>query len=208
MTIHEPMTLLTDWLLAGVVLAFSVRLAGRSRDWSVRLWATAFFASALAAIAGGAWHGFRPYLAFPADPLLWKLALNAIGLASFCLLAAAVFATLAGLPRNIALSVAAGKFLIYAGWMVTHDAFRFVIYDYGSAMLTVLLLQIPGLLRRRPAAGWIAGGILVSFVAAGVQATRLAPHPFFNHNDLYHIIQIGAFYLLYRGGRLLADRAP
>ncbi|MFA5516389.1 MAG: hypothetical protein WDA20_08890, partial [Desulfuromonadales bacterium] len=63
-------------------------------------------------------------------------------------------------------------------------------------------------LRRRPAAGWIAGGILVSFVAAGVQATRLAPHPFFNHNDLYHIIQIGAFYLLYRGGRLLADRAP
>ncbi len=103
------------------------------------------------------------------------------------------------------LTLAAGKFLLYAGWMATHDAFRFVIYDYGLAMLAVLLLQLPGLLRRRPAAGWIAAGILVSFAAAAVQALRLAPHPSFNHNDLYHIIQIGAFYLLYRGGRLLQD---
>ncbi len=53
MTIHEPMTLVTDYLLAAVVLTLSFRLAGVRRDWSVRLWATAFFASAVAALAGG-----------------------------------------------------------------------------------------------------------------------------------------------------------
>jgi len=38
--------------------------------------------------------------------------------------------------------------------------------------------------------------------AALVQAFRLAPHPQFNHNDLFHVVQMGALYLLYRGGML------
>jgi hypothetical protein len=41
-----------------------------------------------------------------------------------------------------------------------------------------------------------------------VQATGLAPHPNFNHNDLYHVIQIAAMVLLYRGARRLSDLAP
>lgn len=207
MTVAEPMTLLTDWLLAGMVLVWALRLARQGGEWSVRLWATAFFAAALAAAAGGAWHGFRPHLGPVADPMLWKFTLNALGVASFCLLAAAAFAVLAGPYRRALLAFAVVKFLLYAGWMATHDDFRFVIYDYGSAMLAVLLLQLPGLLRRQPAAFWIAAGLLVSFAAAGIQATGLAPHPHFNHNDLYHVIQIAAFYLLHRGGQRLEDRS-
>jgi hypothetical protein len=49
--------------------------------------------------------------------------------------------------------------------------------------------------------------VLVSLVAAIVQARRLAPHRQFNHNDLYHVIQMVALYAFYRGGTLLLDRA-
>jgi hypothetical protein len=43
----------------------------------------------------------------------------------------------------------------------------------------------------------------VSLLAAGIQASGFAPHPRFNHNDLYHLIQIGAMLLLYSGARRL-----
>jgi hypothetical protein len=43
-------------------------------------------------------------------------------------------------------------------------------------------------------------------VAGIVQARRLALHRLFNHNDLYHVIQMVALYTFYRGGLLLVDR--
>jgi hypothetical protein len=49
-------------------------------------------------------------------------------------------------------------------------------------------------------------GVLVSFVAGLVQAFRVSPNRWFNHNDLYHVIEIVALYLFYRGGVLLVDR--
>jgi hypothetical protein len=42
-------------------------------------------------------------------------------------------------------------------------------------------------------------------VAALIQVLRIAPHPQFNHNDLFHVVQTGALYLLYRGGLLMRD---
>jgi hypothetical protein len=50
-------------------------------------------------------------------------------------------------------------------------------------------------------------GVMVSFAAAGVQQSGFALHQHFNHNDLYHVIQMAGVYLLYRGGRLLRSRA-
>ena len=47
---------------------------------------------------------------------------------------------------------------------------------------------------------------MVSFVAAAVQVSGVAIHQQFNHNDLYHVIQMGGMYLFYRGALLLTDR--
>jgi len=89
-------------------------------------------------------------------------------------------------------------------WMSTHDDFIFVIADYGSALVLILVLawtsSAAGL---GAAARWITAGVAVSVVAAAIQALKLAPHPQFNHNDLFHVVQMGALYLLYRGGLLL-----
>lgn len=103
--------------------------------------------------------------------------------------------------------VSAVQFAGYAVWMATHDEFRYVIYNYGMTLAVVLLVQIyQGAVRKAPSAGWIAAGILVSFLAALVQQSGLALHPSFNHNDLYHVVQMGGMVLLYRGAMLLQDR--
>jgi hypothetical protein len=45
----------------------------------------------------------------------------------------------------------------------------------------------------------------VAVVAGIIQWARLAPHARFNHNDLFHVVQMASLYLLYRGGLLLRD---
>jgi hypothetical protein len=46
------------------------------------------------------------------------------------------------------------------------------------------------------------GGVAVSVAAAGCRRCTRAARGF-NHNDLCHVIQIAAMWLLYRGARLL-----
>ncbi|MGH7148791.1 MAG: DUF6962 family protein, partial [Nitrospiraceae bacterium] len=89
----------------------------------------------------------------------------------------------------------------------THDDFRFAIYDYALTNLSILALQLhAGVTRRAMSAPWLVGGVLVSFLAAAVQVNGIALHDHFNHNDLYHVVQMGGMYLFYRGARLLRDR--
>jgi hypothetical protein len=103
------------------------------------------------------------------------------------------------LPRAIFV-LAAVKLVIYLDWILEHDAFIAVVIDSGIALLVVAVLHA---IRRDPAWRWMVGGVAVSVVAAGVQAMHLAPHPHFNHNDLYHVIQIAAMWLFYRGAKLI-----
>ena len=85
--------------------------------------------------------------------------------------------------------------------------FRVVAIDYGVALAVLLAGAIYGLLRwDEPGATWLISGVAVSLVAGLVQGLRLAPHRWFNHNDLFHVIQTVALYLFFRGGALLVDR--
>ncbi|HJS76214.1 MAG TPA: hypothetical protein VJ778_02290 [Burkholderiales bacterium] len=194
MTLSEPMTLATDYLLGAVTASLCVRLArNRQSQKSRTFWALAFAAVALAAFLGGTWHGFLQ------GKLVWKATLLAAGGASFAMLAGSAFAVLSGTPRAVVLALASAKFLVYAAVMLTRDEFLFVAIDSGIAFTLVAALH----LWRWNA--WIVAGVAVSVLGALVQASGLAPHRHFNHNDLYHVIQVAAMLLLYRGARRLTD---
>jgi hypothetical protein len=206
--ITEPMTLITDWILAALCVVLGARLARRSRESGSRssqLLAWAFYSTALGAFVGGAAHGFRPYLGDVGLMATWKLTVWSIGATAFLFVASAATAALSSTPRRALVAVAATQAAVYSLWMMTHDDFFWVIADYVPAMLVVLLLQILQWRRGEPSAGWIAAGIATSFLGAGIQASGLAPHRHFNHNDLYHVVQMAATWMLYRGGMLLRD---
>ncbi len=201
--------MLTDYTLAAVTLLLAVslfRLALLGQQISVWLWAAAFVATAVAAIFGGTSHGFALYLGEAAKTILWKATVYTTGLVSFFMLSGAIMASVPRPLRPWLLAATGLKFLLYGTWMVKHNDFRYVIYDYAPAMFGVLILQaIVAYGWRDESAGWIIAGILVSFVAAGIQQSRFKLHKNFNHNDLYHVVQTGAIYLLYKGGCLLKD---
>ena len=182
----EPMTALTDYALAGVSAWLGWRLRGFSR-----FWALAFVALALAAFLGGTWHGFLH------GDLLWKATTLAVGVASFGMVAGSAAVAPPRL-RKILLTAAAAKLALYSAWMTAHDEFIYVIADSGSALAAVALLH---LWRFNP---WMLAGVAASAAAALAQAVGLAPHRHFNHNDLYHVIQIVAMVLFYHGARRLS----
>jgi hypothetical protein len=43
-------------------------------------------------------------------------------------------------------------------------------------------------------------GILVSLGGAGIQASGFSIHKYFNHNDLFHVIQMIGYLLMFQGG--------
>ena len=196
--ISEPMTLATDYILAAVaaVMAVSI-LRGAGGEDSRRWWGIAFIALALAAALGGTHHGFR--LA-----ALWKPTMLVLGVASAGMLAGSALATTRGRWRLALLALAAAKLAIYWIWVWRDDRFIWAVADTGSAFALVALAHL--FAWRRPGSRWIVAGVAVSIAAAAVQASGVDLHRHFNHNDLYHLVQLGALVLYYRGVRMLADR--
>ena len=178
----EPVTVLTDFVLAGISGALGFLLLKRSK-----LWALAFLATGLAALLGGIWHGFWH------GDALWKATTLSAGVASFGMVAGSAFQTMSGPAPRILVAAAILKLLIYSGWMLYHDDFIWVVADTGSALLVVAILHLWRF------NGWMLAGIAVSVLAGLAQASGIALHAHFNHNDLYHVIQSAAMFLLYRG---------
>jgi hypothetical protein len=210
MTITEPSTLVTDLLLSAASLWFALALARearRARQRSIALWAAATLAGGSAALLGGIYHGFGPALGAVAAAILWKGTVWLAGISSLTSLLGSLTAVLAGRLRRPLIGAVWLKFAVYAVWMAGHDDFRYVVYDQLTAMTAILILHACDIRRRKDSAGrFIVAAALVSFGAAIVQRAGFDPHRLFNHNDLFHVVQIGANYLFYRGALLLRDR--
>ncbi|MCH6560395.1 hypothetical protein IH799_08600 [candidate division KSB1 bacterium] len=211
MQITEPTTMLTDYLLGLFTVILAVRLFKlneNQQENSILLWAGALVATAIAAFLGGTSHGFALHFSDFAKTAIWKATVYSIGLASFFMLSGTLFAAVANPLRKLLLGLVLLKFLVYAGWMISHDEFKYVIFDYAPAMFGVVLLQLYAYSRwKHKSAVWLISGVVVSFAAAGIQMSGFTIHQHFNHNDLYHVIQMGAIYLLYRGAGLLKDQS-
>lgn len=179
---HDPMALATDYLLGTAAVIFAIRLW---RAHTSPMWACAFFFTGAAAFLGGTYHAFAPD-----NALLWKAVVDSVGIASFFLLAGSGGRTLR--------AFAAAKLVVYLVWMTSHDDFLWVIADYG---LTLLLVGIVHAIWRSPATPWVLSSISVSIAGAAVQQLELTLDPYwFDSDDLYHVIQTVALWLLYRAG--------
>jgi hypothetical protein len=211
MTITEPSTLLTDYLLGTLTAVLAWRLFRQNRErhqLAVNLWALALAVTSAGSFAGGSYHGFRLAMLPETAAALWTITTLLVGIASFFLLSSAVFASFTGSLLQWFLAAAIGKLAVYTWWMIGHNDFRYVIYEYGSTLSIVLLLVALGRVGGEPGVqGHIIAGIVVSIVAGALQQSGIDLHRHFNHNDLQHVVQMVAIWFLYEGGRRLRDAA-
>jgi hypothetical protein len=208
--VTEPMTVATNAVLAVLAFVFAVRLAYQpaAEGSAARgCLAAAMLATGFAALIGAFAHGADPARDATLRARSWRGALYATGFIGAASVASVAFFAARASTRSAILAFAGIKLLVFIVRVTPHPEFRVAAADYGGALAIVLVGAAYETFRRQaPGMVWLIVGVLVSLVAGIVQARRLALHRHFNHNDLYHVVQMAALYAFYRGGALLVDR--
>jgi hypothetical protein len=199
MQIAEPTTLLTDYLIAAESALFALLIWRKSPlPLPLNLWAAAFLGVAIAAFLAGTCHGFTFDLSHSMLRLLWQTMLASLGIASSLMLTAAILLTLQHPWRRWGTLAVLFKTVALLVWAIPRTSFIAMVLDYMVALFLGVILywrNSPKL----PSTRWLMAGFTVSLLGATVQILTVSPAPWFNQNDLYHVIQMVALYLLFRG---------
>jgi len=203
MTIHEPVTLATDYLLAAVAVGLAGRLHRRvsPAQRAARWWVWTFALIATSAFVGGSYHGFAPNLPAGVLELWWLVTLWLVSFISAAMATSWLHEVIHPAWRQTCLVLVVVRLLAFAAFAANRPQFSVVILDYGSSLLLWLGAAF---ILRRGWSGWMFAAIALSVVAALVQQLHLAPSVHFNHNDLYHVIQALGLAAFYRAALRLA----
>jgi len=207
--IYEPMTAFTDLLIFGLGLYYARELYG---IYSTKLYDVQFYFMlvflfmGLAGLFGALSHGIGPYFTEGIHSFFWKMALYSIGLTTFTMLLGGLYNAVPYKTMEWLKWLPFLALILYIVFITKHDNFGTVVLFYVPAMILLIILMLYSFLRfQGDGTGWIIVSILVSFAGAAVQQSGFSLHKHFNHNDLYHMIQMGSMYLLYRGVWMLKD---
>ncbi len=204
----EPDVALTDYVLAIECLIFAAILhRNKARNVKLGRWFTLFFASICAAsLFGGTVHGFFLEVDSLGHAILWPASLLTIGLTALAAWASGAEFLFSDRISRLIAAAAFAEFLAYAFVVLLITAsFRIALLNYLPAAL-FLLLAFSVVYRREKNGSFLvaACGLVLTFAAALFQQFELGIHRvYFNHNAVYHIIQAGALFLIFLGGRRL-----
>jgi len=200
----EQTTALTDVLvfITACAAIFFLKWWGPSHPWKLNLWAAAFGFIALAALLGACAHGI--IFSEAVNGRIWRVLNLSLGLAVSLFVVGVVYDVyhLAAARRILPLMIAVGAVFFLITWRFPGIFFVFIVYE-AAALLFALgaygWLVSEG---NSPGAPWMAAGVLVSLMAAAIQAiptirVRIIWH--FDHNGVYHLIQVIGLLLLLRG---------
>lgn len=201
----ELTTAATDAILAiACILGVLALLRLRVRhEWKRPIWLSVVALLALGSAIGAVVHGFE--WTADAQLILRRSLFPILGLAVAMFVVGAIAdwrgrdVARASVPWAVIAGVAA-----LALPLVSSLGFRlFVIYE-AVGMVTALLIYIWLWRSARAGAGMIAAGIVLTLVAAGVQASSVSVTVgwTFDHNGLFHLIQLIAIVVMARGIRM------
>ncbi len=206
LSITEPATTLTDYLMAVLAIWFAVNLGRRAAAGShLRWWSHAFALLAVSSLAGGTFHGFQEALSRGLAVGIWRASLLFAAFSSFATMRAVALQWLGNDRQRLWMRVAALKLTLAAAVITLQPVFLVVIADFGCTMLFAASAGIVGRARSPGAAIALATGIALFVTGAVIQQAHLSPHAAFNHNDLFHAVQIlgnACFFLSARFGCL------
>jgi hypothetical protein len=201
----EQTTAVTDIILAlvafGGVLLLQWSPVNTGELWRINIWSMALGLVGLAAALGTVAHGL--FLKTTFHNRIWLMLNMALALA--------VSLFVVGVTNDLwsyEASRRALPFMLFAGLgfylttLIYPDIFfLFIVYEglaLSFAFCAELFLTVAG----RPGAGFLAGGVMLSLVAAGLQARKSIAFTLiwkFDNNGIYHIVQTLGLLLIIAG---------
>ena len=207
--IYEPMTTITDVLIAIIALYYSRELTAIYLHQLLNVqyhWIWTFRMLALGAFLGAISHGIGPYLSPVLQDSVWKFTTYSIGIMSYFMVLTMLH-HLFDYPVVLRLRwILIALIIIYLAIVTINDNFINVIRFYVPLLVIVVFgLLYTWLTVSADGTNIIILGILISFIAASVQQSRIVFHEHLNYNDIAHFIQMVAMWCFYRGSLVLKD---
>jgi len=207
--IYEPMTTNTDVLIAIIALYYARELTVIYLHQLLNVqyhWIWTFRMLAFGAFLGAISHGIGPYLSPVLQDSVWKFTTYSIGIMSYFMVLTMLH-HLFDYPVVLRWRwILIALIIIYLTIVTINDNFINVIRFYVPLMVIVAIgLFYTWLTVNADGTDMIIVGILISFIAAGAQPSRIVLHEHMNYNDIAHFIQMVAMWYFYRGSLVLED---
>jgi hypothetical protein len=202
----ERTTAATDAGLALAALLAILLVPKSAPSFGRRVWGAALGALVLASLLGAVAHGVR--LDGATRELLWQPLYLALGVMMALFVVGATCAWRGErVGRRVLLPMLGVAVAFYGVTRATGGDFvAFVVYEAAAMVFSLAVFLRLALLGHRAGAGTMAAALAVSLAAGVVQASSLGPVRVFwefDHNGLFHLIQLVGLALLVRGLRQL-----
>jgi len=203
----EQTTAATDALLALVASSALVAVlrAGRNKDRrKAAIWAWAFGLLLCASALGAVAHGFK--MSQQTNDLLWQPLNLALGLTIAMFVVGVVHDAWgkAASRRVLVPMTVIGVAFFGVTRLIPGSFLVFVLYEAAAMIFALVVYTVLAAKGRLVGAWWMAAGILVTIVAAGIQASNAVYVTViweFDFNGIFHIIQMVGVALLVGGLR-------
>jgi hypothetical protein len=201
----EQTTAATDVIMAILALIVTIKVyqTGKDVDFrKTRIWMWAFglltFASAIGAVA----HGFQ--MSKLTNFILWQPLNLALGVAIGLFAAGVVYDFRNfSLPKILIPVLLVFAIVFFTITVLIPNAFIvFIIYEAIAMIFAFVVYSILASRKKIKGAGFMAAGILVTILAAAIQAIESIKVTFiweFDHNGLFHIVQMIGLVILLKG---------
>ncbi|MHA2028908.1 MAG: DUF6962 family protein [Candidatus Kariarchaeaceae archaeon] len=206
--ITEPMTMITDYLIAIELLIFIWLLRSSLSNTSVFFFELLFLATAIGAIAGGTAHGFAEYLGETGRNKTWLITVQGIGFGTTFFELGLITEYFSGTTKSVGIAAVIIQLVAFEYWILTKDEIKFsdVILNYGGTMLISLIYLIFSYYNdEKTSMLYLIISIVIGFLAAIIQQSGFAIHKHFNHNDIYHVIQMFGLYYFYLAAKQFSN---
>jgi hypothetical protein len=199
------MTAITDFMLACEVLWLAGLTAERAkaRFSAMWFWAATLVLLGLGALIGGIDHGFFEPANLPRY-VIGRINWIVLGAMTFCLLMATAKQFFSPAVQRVVLIAGIAQFAIDTVAVLMVDSFLDVILNYAPVIILLLAMSVRGLKNGSGSRAMIAG-ILIQFLASGIQAAGVDALSPLDHNGLYHVVSMVGVAYLYVGGERLKD---
>lgn len=205
----EQTTAATDFVMAilAVWAAFSINKSGQgSAPTKARIWVWVFVLLAIGAVFGAVAHGFK--MDETTNFILWQPLFLSLGLAVSLFAAGAVFDLKnSQIPKFVIPGLIALGIIFYLVTLLVPGSFLiFILYEAVVMVFALVSYVFLAAGKKLKGAWWMVAGILLTIIAAGIQASESINITFiweFDHNGIFHIVQMVGIIVLVIG--LLID---
>lgn len=201
----EQTTAATDVVMAILALIVTIKVYNTGKDIDfkkARIWMWAFGLLTFASATGAVAHGFQ--MSKLTNFILWQPLNLALGVAIGLFVAGVVYDYRNySLPRPLIPLLLVFAIIFYTVTVLIPNAFIvFIIYEAIAMLFAFVVYSILATRKKLKGAAWMAGGILVTIIAAAIQAIETIKVTFiweFDHNGVFHIVQMIGLLILLKG---------